>query len=205
MLIKSVNLVITDRCNRACPECCCGVPDIKNNWCISLKDMVDASKMMYGIDRVNLTGGEASMHPEFALFGPLLKDMFGCRMLTIETNGFLFKKNPEAFDCFDKVYATLYDKPEFEHSNKEDIEFLKKRLGDKLQVIKISHVSKSIKHGTKKCDRGRYETVSLYKNRLYPCCVAWGISVDASIPLTSTWRDNIVKVHPPCKECFFAE
>jgi len=50
---------------------------------------------IYGIDRVDITGGEPTSHPQFGEFVPKFRELFGCKRLTLETNGFKARENVE--------------------------------------------------------------------------------------------------------------
>jgi pyruvate-formate lyase-activating enzyme len=66
-----------------------------------------------GIERIHLTGGEPSLHPKFKEWAPKFRELFQCRDLTVESNGFGFQRFPEVFAHFDVVYASLYSEATF--------------------------------------------------------------------------------------------
>lgn len=206
--ISCVNLVLTDRCNRACPECCCDVPRIKEPWSASWLALEAAAEHIRGIERVQLTGGEPSMHPQFRMWVPEMRKLFDCKKLTVETNGFLFKRHPSLFSLFDEVLFTHYAPPEFAEDNIGDFNFLQpflRALGAKtiLHCIPISHVSRE-RRGAGTCARGSSETVAIYKGRVFPCCMGWGIPGATSCELSAVWREDVTALKLPCRECFFA-
>lgn len=170
----------------------------------------NAAHYFYGLDRIHLTGGEPTIHPKFEEFVPKLKKLFGCNRLTIETNGFLFKRNPGIFAYFDELYCTHYRADSFPGSpdNSEDIAYIKEYWKSvpmiKIWDIDIKHVSRA-ERGTKICPRGTSETLGYANGKLYPCCVASGLPErDTGIPLTENWRTEILDVVHPCDICFFA-
>jgi MoaA/NifB/PqqE/SkfB family radical SAM enzyme len=204
-MTESINFAITDRCDRICPECCCNIPSLKSHWDISVPELTQAAQQIKRIEHLILTGGEPSLHPNFLNIVPLLKGLFNCGSLEIETNGFLFKKNLSIFIAFDRISITNYTAPEFT-PNKDLIEIALKspELKGKVFVGNAMHHTPRTHRGLKKCERAFIKTVSVYKNRMYPCCMGWGIEDPVSIPLTENWREEIIKVKLPCSRCFFA-
>ena len=79
---------ITTRCNRRCVDCCAGIGINRVLQHHSWSYFQRAAKHFYGIDRVNLTGGEPTAHPQFEEYVPGFKALFGCRLLTLSTNGY---------------------------------------------------------------------------------------------------------------------
>lgn len=210
--IKIVQITITTFCNMRCPHCCCGmqVMDKSDKCFVNWEYMVNAAKYFYGVDTIDISGGEPSIHPQLAEWTPQLKELFGCRMLTMDTNGTMFDKQPEMFGHFDKIYATHYTKETFEgcEDNIEKIKFLKDYYSERPELIFMSgdmtHVDRSHR-GTGTCFRGSSGTVHYAGGRLYPCCVAPGIEEKVSIALTDNWKEEIMKTSPPCTNCFLAE
>lgn len=207
--ISSINFTVTTFCSMKCPDCCCNITMMKNKdkkffyW----DYFVNSAKYFYGIDRIHLTGGEPTLHPNFIEYVPKLKELFGCNRLTVETNGFGFKRFPETFSFFDEIYCSHYTSTSFEGSpdNTEEIQFIKNLYPDKtIFVGEITHLSRELR-GTKMCSRGWSETVGYSNGKLYPCCVASGLPErDVGIELTESWKEDILKVIHPCDICFFA-
>ncbi len=209
--ITNINFTLTTFCSMQCPDCCCNITAMKNaekrffNW----EYLENAARYFYGMERIHLTGGEPTLHPKFIEWAPLFKELFGCEKLTIETNGFAFKRAPWAFMHFDEIYCSHYTAGSFEGSpdNTEEIEYLRTYLGEnsaRMIVGEIKHLSRDIR-GKNMCSRGWSETVGYSNGKVYPCCVASGIPArDVGIPLTVNWRKEILDVAHPCDICFFA-
>jgi hypothetical protein len=205
--ITNINLSLTTFCNMKCPDCCCNITYMRN------KDkrffdgdyLINAARFFYGMDRIHITGGEPTIHPKFQEYAPLLKDLFGCRRLTLETNGWGFMRFPDVFKCFDEIYVSHYTKETFASSpdNTEAISFIKNYLPDttKLIVGEVVHTPRD-RRGEGKCDRGYSETVAYSNGKIYGCCVAPGLDVDTGIKITENWRNELPE--PPCNKCFFA-
>lgn len=200
-----VNLAITDRCNRACPECCCNVPRIKEHWDISMAELQKAADTIPGIHALRLTGGCPSLHPLFVEIVPILRGMFDCKILEIETNGQHYNKTHEVMKEFDLIEISRYTDPDFIPNTAEIERFIK----DPLLAGKV-HVGGPAIHfprsrrapGT--CERGNLSMVSLYKSRIYACAMGWGIDDPISVPLSPDWLE-VLKMQPlPCSRCFMA-
>lgn len=205
--ITCVNLAITTICNRSCPNCCCDIPRIKQHWNADLDYLNRAAQCFKNIDRIKLTGGEPSLHPQFEELVPKLKKLFQCQHLTIETNGARFRQIPYVFEHFDEIIVTHYSPPEFIEDNGEEILFLQEYLrpkGIKVQMIDIHHIPRTHR-GNQPCSRGFSETVSCFQGRIYSCCMGWGIDGAPSVPMKTGWRDALPTIPLPCSSCFFAE
>lgn len=210
--IKIVQITLTTFCNMRCPNCCCAMQVLhkKDKYFVDWDYMVNAAKYFYGVDTIDLTGGEPSIHPQLEEWLPKLKELFGCRMLTMDTNGTMFKKKPDMFRHLDKIYVTHYVPSTFEGSpdNIDDINFLKEYYKDRPELLHVSgemvHVDRS-RRGTKACFRAFSGTVHYAGGTLHPCCVGPGLDTKVSIPLTDNWREEIMRTSPPCHDCFLAD
>lgn len=200
-----VNLAITDRCNRQCKDCCCGIPNIGHNWDISFPELVRAAAAIKGVNNLRLTGGSPSLHPQFNEIARTAKTMFGCKVLEIETNGSVFKKDQEVLEVFDLIEVTNYTAPDFEpNQDLIDLALKNPRLVGKL------HIGDPVKHFPRQrrnpgtCERGNLTMVSLYRDRIYPCAMGWGIDDPVSVPLSDNWFEELKKLKLPCERCFMA-
>jgi hypothetical protein len=205
--ITCVNLAITTRCNRACPDCCCNVPQRKRHWDADVDYLKEVAKCFKGIARIQLTGGEPTLHPQIQELAPKLKELFNCRYLTIETNGFKFRQMPELFKHFDAVHATHYAPPEFEEDNGDDIRFLQEYLrtsNTTVHINRICHLPRA-RRAQFPCFRGFSGAISCFQGEIYPCCMGWGIESAQSVQITENWRRDLLRVPLPCPTCFFAE
>ena len=116
--ITTVSVAVTTHCNMKCPDCCCGIPMREPSkrefydWAYFEK----AASVFYGMHRIHLAGGEPTLHPQFSEFAPKFRELFGCEKLTIETNGWGFKRFPETFKVFDVIYASHYTENTFKDS-----------------------------------------------------------------------------------------
>ena len=205
-MVECVNFDITDWCNRACPDCCCDVPRIKEHWDVSMQGVVRAGKYMHGIRRVTLAGGEPTLHPGFEWIARNAKRLFGCESLEIATNGKMTEDKMALLALFDVVSVTRYGPPCFEESNAAHIAKIEKYVSPpvlKIDPNVVHHVPRSHR-GSGSCERGSGITVALYKDRVYPCCMGWGIGTSESVQISENWEAEVMALPRPCKDCFFS-
>jgi hypothetical protein len=204
--INNINLAITDACNRACVDCCCNVPQIRDKWNCTTEYIREIGSIIGHVGSINLTGGEPTIHPRFLDIVSAVVNYIEYEELQIETNGFGFLRNPENVLLFDKISVTSYG-PGFDGPNLEEVNcILKKAKNSKTTVVvyPIRHVSRAKRGTGKTCARGTGETVSIYKGTMYPCCMGWGIDGATGIPVAPDWRKQIESVDLPCINCFFS-
>lgn len=207
--IKSISYALTTHCNMRCPDCCAGITamEMKHKKFYDWEYLALSAKYFKGIDRVSFTGGEPSVHPKFSEWAGKFKELFGCRILSIWTNGTMFRKKTEAWAHFDEIHISNYTKESFEGSpdNTADIEFIKSVYPKKyISAAKVVHEPLT-KRGTKMCFRGLSDTVEFVDGFIYPCCAGSGLETKVRLPLCDNWKTEILKLHPPCGECLFAE
>lgn len=85
--ITCVQLDITTHCDRRCPDCCCGIGINRKLQHHPWEYFERVAPYLREIDRVDLFGGEPTVHPKFRQFVPRFKELFGCRLLTMTTDG----------------------------------------------------------------------------------------------------------------------
>ena len=224
--LNTLNLGITTRCSMKCPNCTVDVPGIKARGeaedALPSEIFMDAMKMQ-GLRRVHVTGGEPTLHFQFQELCSTLTSWFRCQYLTVETNGFGYRKYKSAFkELFDLVFITHYVKDAVYPGSPDNTEIIagaQQDLGDKLIVEEpVSHLPAhaTIQLGKRLSDfaKGQEPTAcskffdpglpaGWYDGRLYRCCVGFGIDKDLGIPVTETWRDEILKLNLGCAACCF--
>lgn len=88
MTLHTVSIEITTHCDLRCPDCCAGVGMHRvlqhHPWAYFER----AAVYLRGVDRVHISGGEPTLHPQFAEFLPKFRELFSCRILTMVSNGF---------------------------------------------------------------------------------------------------------------------
>jgi len=197
-VIDSIWLDFTTACNRKCEHCCCNIPNrqaVNYSW-----DYFEhLARYVYGVRRIHLTGGEATAHPKFAKFVPRLKELFGCELLTLWTNGFRIRENANVLHHFDDIFGTLYD------DNAAEIEWMVENVGA-TYLNGDTHVNRAHRGGGNPCGRGRSDAMVIYSDgRLFPCCIGPGIPGAQSIKPCDEWRTKVLAVPLPCKDCWFSE
>lgn len=217
--ITSIAISLSTFCDMKCPNCCCAMQILSNKQkhFFDLCYLLQAARLFYGIDRIHITGGEPTLHPDFLDIVPRLKHLFGCNKLTIETNGFgfeRFKNQLSVFLNFDTIYFSHYRKDFYEGF--EDNEHLIAGFLDwideyvvtgvpEVVVGEIDHVDRSLRPGKNICHRGTSEAVAYVDGKIYPCCIGSGLDTKVCLENPGPdWRERILEINPPCEECFFA-
>jgi hypothetical protein len=207
--INTISYALTTHCNMRCPDCCAGITALPKSLksFYSWEYIVESAKYFKGIRRINLTGGEPSVHPKFEEWVPKMKELFEIEVLSVWTNGTMFRKKPEVWQYFDEIHISNYTKDSFDGApdNTEDIKFIKELYPDKyISATPVIHESLS-KRGTKMCFRGYSDTVEFVDGYVYPCCAGSGLNTKVRYKLDENWKEEVLKLHPPCNECLFAE
>lgn len=208
--VTIVQIFLTTHCNMRCPDCSCGMQVIskKDKYFIDTEYLLHASKLFQGVDTISIMGGEPSMHPMFSDWSKRFKSLFGCKTLTVESNGTMFKKIPDAFQYYDKIFATHYHPGMFEGcpENQLDIDYLKsyyKHRPDLVWTNEITHVPRTTR-GTEPCFRATSGGLAYEGGKLYPCAVGSGVRTNNFIIPTENWREEIKTIYPKCSDCYFA-
>jgi len=202
--MQQVNLSITTHCNRHCPLCCvrAGRPE-HYPWAY----FVEAARWFHGIPVVHLTGGEPTTHPEFERIAAEFRNLFGCRKLTVWTNGYGWPKYRDVFSLFDWVHLSHYTASTYPGSepNTSVVQAMAARLGGKLRMEDgLMHIPMQRTGRTGACGRLRRDVVTYVGGLAYPCCVGPGPQSARGIPLTDTWETDLTQMAPPCDTCGFA-
>jgi hypothetical protein len=198
--ITTIAMDLTTVCDRACPNCCCGInmgmrPAKHHPW----EYFVEAARSIYGIERIDVFGGEPTTHPKFAEFIPQFKKLFGCRTLTITTDGFKVQQHAETMKHFDFIQATPYDA-----RNALAMAFLKASYQD-VRFFPGDFVPRSRVGGGKPCARATSETIAYADGKLWPCCPGPGINGNVGMEPSADWRERIGSVPMACETCFFSQ
>ncbi len=210
--IKNVNLDITTFCDRACPNCCAATngklfrPQVHHEWAYFER----AAKVLYGIDRVLLCGGEPTYHPQFAEFVPKFKELFGCKTLAMVTDGWGVVRYAETIDNhIDEIdYTDYHTRPEVTRAF-QWIPELVVRIFDAGARME-NFTPRSRVGGGNPCERAwwRSGTIAYADGKVYGCCVAPGIEGAEGLDPIHGWRfdhQGGAYVPPvPCSTCFFS-
>jgi hypothetical protein len=195
--INCVTMDITTACNRHCDNCCAGMhrrPVVHHPW----EYFVQAAEHLYGIYRLNLTGGEPTMHPSFEFLAWVLRDLFGCKLLTLSTNGFKVRQYERELCNFDEIYFSDYGE------NHAELEWLQGHYGGRIIHYCQEFTPLDRRGSGQPCHRGLSETVAHAHGRLFPCCVGPGIPGAESLEPCAGWQKKVQAVPLPCKDCWFS-
>lgn len=207
--ITCVALDLTTHCDRRCPSCCAGIGINRvlqhHDW----EYFERAAKVIYGVERVHLSGGEPTFHPKFAEFVPKFKELFGCKRLSMVTDGWgVFKHDEVIVAHIDEVHFTRY-------GNRPGSEAGLRRMeaaGDITLFIfdagpnMANFTPRAQIGGGKPCHRDWRQSgqVAYADGKLWGCCVAPGIEEAAFYP-----QEAIIGIvdrapDPPCSRCWFS-
>ena len=206
--ITEINFSITTTCNRSCPLCCYDTrAGNKRGGDIPLEKIIEYSKHFQTLEQITITGGEPSIHKQFVEFSDKIREIFPNARLSIETNGFGFTRTPEAFLNYDDIIATHYGEHTFPGcpSNMEDkslMENYSKNTSTAFQWYTPQHIELFVGGGV--CSRGLGGRASFFQGLIYGCCTAHGIPDAIGIKPTENWKEEILNVNLPCKNCMFA-
>lgn len=197
-MIDTLLLDITTHCDRHCDECCCAIhihrKPVHHPWSY----FEHVAQFFQGIDRVHLTGGEPTLHPQFGEFLPRFKPLFGCRSLTLSTNGWgVGTYQGVIAEYADEVYFTDY------HDRPWALEVLR---GCTKQLIVNNgdrHISRARRGSGRSCDRA-YGAATYADGRMWGCCVAPGIEGAENIEPCADWRERMMEIPLPCRDCWFS-
>lgn len=207
--IAAIALDITTVCNLRCENCCCKVHERKPvhyDW----NYFERLAPYVYGIDRIDITGGEPSCHPRFTEYVPKFRKLFGCNRLTVETNAMRAKYQKDTFRHFDEIRLSLY--PE----NKSEIEWTLKNFENAWvqngsTCIEIGaepdhrkHVSLDRIGGGGLCKLGKFEFVLFTDGKLWPCRLGPAVPGAVGIEPCEDWRERVLALPIPCGECWFS-
>lgn len=201
--IDSVGIIITTKCTKVCPDCC--IDNIHmDKYDVSMEYLKKSALYLKGLRRIQLTGGEPTLHPNFEEIVRGAKDLFECEFLTLETNGNAENVSTEVLNLFDMIYISHYTP--LTYSGCEDNiaqigAILEKVSRDKVTIGEVKHIVVESK-GYRQCSRIENDFVVYHKGRIYPCCVVPSIT-SLGLPISSTWKTDILTHKPDCLLCKF--
>ena len=208
--INGIHLAVTTACDRNCPDCCFGSgqrPAVHYSWPGYFEQ---AAKHLYGIERIRLTGGEPTPHPDFAQIVEHCKEMFGCKALEIETNGFLARHYERVMARFDMIFLSLYGaegkngKGTGPGDNRPVVEWLTQNYPTSVFDATQGFTPRSLRGSGGLCYRGELDIAAYDDGKLYGCCVGPGIPNAPSVPLTPDWREKLDSLPLPCRDCWYS-
>lgn len=171
------------------------IPRIKGRH-LEASEIAAAAELLHGIGHLYVTGGEPTLHPLLGELAAKFREMFGCRRMTLATNGFRIRELGDALRCFDDVFISHYE------DNQAEVEYAKRHLVDILAPGPTRHIPLTHRAGNPAPCFRALEGIAYAHGRLHPCCVVLG--PEGGVPLTRNWRKEILDAPLPCASCCFA-
>src|ERR1017187_4482790 len=201
--ITWLSVDLTTFCDRRCPNCSVGIGIHRKLQHHPWEYFEQVAPYIQGMKEIKITGGEPTIHPQFAEFVPRFKDLFGCEKLTLNTDGFRVPMYRELIEKhFDHVYFTHYETPVSERASAAlagiDVPLNTFMAGN--NAVKFTPRSRRGAGGP--CDRAGLASYS--DGKFYGCCVAPGIEGSVGIEPSMDWKQQIGSVPLPCKDCLFS-
>jgi hypothetical protein len=219
--IDKIHVPVTRVCDRQCPQCGAREQLMWYNKGItskevSLDELRRAGELIGPIDKIEITGGEPTLHSKFEELTNNLTDIFQCKDFMLVTNGWIFK-DPEKLPLllkYQRVYVSHYTQKFADLYGVENNTELHERIRDYLKdypwiqfwtQVEDRHTPIGVPpyNGVPVCGQDTSGMISYYEGMLYGCCVAYGLPYRGiGIPLTSDWRDHLNDIELPCDQCF---
>ena len=204
-MIHTLSIEITTHCSKRCENCCAGVGINRVLSHHPWEYFVSAAARVRGIYRIHITGGEPTMHPQFADFAPKFRDLFGCRVLSLGTNGYKMAEYEDLIvQTFDFVNVSDYgDRGAALQSLSARMKVNVENMGPNGALF----VPRSAPGGGRPCTRAAWRSHSTVfaDGQIWGCCVAPGLNGAQGLPLDEHWQDAAMLAKTPCDTCFFSE
>jgi len=201
--IDSVGIIITTNCNKVCPDCCIDNQHM-DKYNVSMEYLKKSALYLGGLKRIQLTGGEPTLHPNFEEIVRTAKDLFECELLTLETNGNAENIPAEVLNLFDMIYISHYTPLTYTgcEDNIAQIGAIQEKVpSNKITVGEIKHIVIESKD-YRQCSRIENDFVVYHRGMVYPCCVVPS-TTSMGLPISSSWKTDILTHKPDCLMCKF--
>lgn len=201
--INSINLYLTTLCNYKCVGCCAHTQD---KGSMTVDEIRSLATKLGKVDTIILTGGEPTLHKNFRdILAEILK--LDYNKLVIQTNGFGLMKYIDLWDNFDEIRISHYDKKSYPNAqeNTHIIEEFKSTYKGRATILQEDIVMIPHNNGRRNpCFRGSWEVASIWKDKVYGCCVGGGMDTAEGAEVDENWRTTAKQVELPCGLCPFA-
>ncbi len=207
MILNTVLLDITTACDMDCPECCCAIHMHRPAMHHSLQYFEQAARTLRCIERLIWTGGEPTLHPSFETLAYLFRDLFRCKVMTLNSNGWGFERHAKAIaDNFDWT-----DWSDYGIDKSAGIAAIRAHGGDVRRkdmvtdgafIPRIRRTSEG-----KPCSRAIFRSggFAYADGKLWGCSVSPGVVGAQGMEVCDGWQEKLL-AHPlPCRDCFCAE
>jgi organic radical activating enzyme len=215
--LSTLEFCITDFCNLDCPLCGQGTPLHKDKRTMTVEQIEYFSGLLRDgeFQVIKISGGEPTLHKEFAWISRNLRRMFPGRHLYLATNGALATNYLADLKLYDTVDVSNY--PGLNDSQYarftaayNDSNLLAQKKTDYADMIDVWKVPNWDKKDIYKTCSYR-EIKKVVQDRIYPCCVVFGQSQrqgfdpeTVSVPFDANWRERLARVdiEDRCRLCF---
>ena len=221
-VINRLALPITRACNRNCPECAArnaAPPRNPREPHVSVDELKWVGKTLGPIGKIEMTGGEPTLHPDFQEISEHIHEWFQCQDIMLLTNGYLFNaqdKLPLLLN-FDRIYISWYTNnfvlKHGTESNTEAVNFIEDYLKKNGKWVWIQRMDAHDRIGKPPykgvcpphCQYDKGDSLGYNRGQLYGCCTAYGLPYRGKgILLTEDWRDHLTELELPCEQCFLS-
>jgi MoaA/NifB/PqqE/SkfB family radical SAM enzyme len=189
-------VLVNTVCNRNCPLCCYG--DVVNRDGADhfpAEEILDEISKLHRVGSVYLSGGEPTLHPEIEHLLTRGREIRGASHFGLITNGARLLKVASAVHCVDTLRVSVFD-----GESAVATEYAKIKP-DRMEMIVTHQNHYTNGGGVMPCD-ALTNTLSIRRGRVYPCCVAAGVTGAQSTELTDGWEKRLLSVEAPCEGCF---
>jgi len=203
----TASVIVTTHCNRICPHCC--VQDMTR--CEQPEDIHAAAvasdiHRLGAVQLVLLTGGEPTLHWDFVAVLRRAREARGPAPMMLFTNGANLQVYAEAIKLYcDGVRLSLYDENSRAGTPTDPevvvrVQELFASSNCTVDIFKAIH--QRVSGGRNPCSR-LFNTISVQKGSVYPCCVAHGIAEAEYTELSGDWPRRLLDITAPCERCVF--
>ena len=205
MKTTGLNYMITMRCNRRCPHCCCGMGNV-DLWDADEDYVKRWAPVFSGLERINVIGGEPFMHPDFDRIAECIMESFPGLEMRVSTNGDMWERHRDILHRFDMIEVSNYGEWTFAGcpDNTGKVEGLLATYGSTVNVNRIVH-EEGTPGNDLPCDVFQGSTLEFNQGVLYHCCAGSGFPHSAGITPGKNWRSEIASFPPHCLGCPFAK
>lgn len=166
---------------------------------------IQAAKWLYGIHRVNLTGGEPTCHPNFNLYAPKFRELFNCKQLTMVTNGYRVSKYEDLIvKTFDYIDFTDYE------DQRPALESISKRMQVTARHEGVNgelFIPRASTGNGRPCTRACWRSFgcAYADGKFWGCCITQSLSGAVPVEPAPDWSTRLLSSPLPCSTCFFSE
>lgn len=198
--MNRLELLVTTFCDRKCPECCYRIPKHETlaaehyGWDVFER----AAEAFYGVESLYVSGGEATLHPDFDCIAREFKKLFGAKIMILVSNGAKVAEHMGAMSYFDYYWITQFGS----ESDRAATKLLIDLYGPKVLLASSYHTPLGKPGGGRPCPR--YGFPACAGGRAWPCCVGPGIPGAKSVAVAKGCETELLALGAPCGSCAFS-